>query len=163
MNPETHELTFHGSLLERGFWLYAWEITTPENHKLYYIGRTGDSSSSNAQSPFNRMGQHFGFNEKQNMLRNHLKSRNITAEKCQFRLIAHGPIMAEAVNREEHIASRDITAGLEKALAESMIKSGYDVLNIVKCQKPLNQALWVKVLNVFALQLPKLKAAQPEV
>ena len=43
--------------LERGFWLYVWVIDGAGD-TLHYVGRTGDSSSSNAQSPFNRMGQH---------------------------------------------------------------------------------------------------------
>jgi hypothetical protein len=157
MNPKTHELTFTGSLLERGFWLYVWEITTPENNHLHYVGRTGDSSSSNAQSPFNRMGQHLGSNPLESMLRNHLKNRDLLAEKCHFRLIAHGPILNQAANREEHIASRDIIAGLEKALGEALIKSGYDVLNTVKCRKPLNKTLWDEVRGAFAQHFPALK------
>ncbi len=163
MNPETHEITFNGGLLERGFWLYVWEITTSEKTKLYYVGRTGDSSSSKAQSPFNRMGQHLGLNPLESMLRNHLNSRDVIAERCNFRLIAYGPILNQAANREEHIASRDIIAGMEKALAVELNKSGYDVLNIVKCRKPLNVAFWPEVFSAFALHLPKLKAALPEV
>ena len=31
MTATTHELTFNGGLLERGFWLYVWEITTPQD------------------------------------------------------------------------------------------------------------------------------------
>ena len=38
------------------------------------MGRTGDSSSSNAQSPFNRMDQHLGFNKRSNVLRRRLKA-----------------------------------------------------------------------------------------
>jgi len=29
MKASTHEITFKGDLLNRGFWLYVWEITTP--------------------------------------------------------------------------------------------------------------------------------------
>src|SRR5208283_3705997 len=72
MTAQAHELTFDGGLLERGFWLYVWEITTPQDTHLYYVGRTGDSSSIKAQSPFNRMGQHLGFNKHANPLRRHL-------------------------------------------------------------------------------------------
>lgn len=56
-----HEIRFEGGILQRGFWLYVWKVTPADQAPLYYVGRTGDSSSTNAQSPFNRMGQHLGF------------------------------------------------------------------------------------------------------
>src|SRR2546423_1210007 len=102
MNPFTHSLSFDGRLLRRGFWLYVWEIITPEKARLYYVGRTGDSSSSNAQSPFNRMGQHLGFNIRSNVLRRRLADRGVAPEECDFRLVAYGPIMSEATTDEEH-------------------------------------------------------------
>jgi hypothetical protein len=66
------EATFQGAILERGFWLYVWEVTTPEGKQVYYVGRTGDNSSTNAQSPYNRLGQHLGFAENTNALRKYL-------------------------------------------------------------------------------------------
>ncbi len=54
---KTHYMKFDGALLERGFWLYVWEITGDSSHHVY-VGRTGDSSSPHAQSPFKRIGQH---------------------------------------------------------------------------------------------------------
>src|SRR5882762_11773349 len=89
MKARTHELNFHGEILGRGFWLYVWDITTPEKRHLQYVGPTGDSSSNNAQSPFNRMGQHLGFNKNSNVLRRRLKSKGIDANKCDFRLVAY--------------------------------------------------------------------------
>jgi hypothetical protein len=56
MSPATYTVVLDGRTLQRGFWLYVWEVTTPNGAKLLYVGRTGDSSSINAQSPFNRMG-----------------------------------------------------------------------------------------------------------
>jgi hypothetical protein len=58
--PSTHKVYFEGGFLKRGFWLYVWEVTTPRRGRYYYVGRTGDSSSLKAQSPFIRMGQHLG-------------------------------------------------------------------------------------------------------
>src|SRR5688500_13367834 len=98
MKPGTELLTFSGKLLQRGFWLYVWEIMPPHEELLYYVGRTGDSSSVNAQSPFNRMGAHLGFNVKSNVLRRRLAKNGIDPELCSFRLMAHGPIMKEAVS-----------------------------------------------------------------
>src|ERR1043166_7379581 len=89
MPPVTYSITFDGDLLRRGFWLYICEIEKPDRSLLYYVGRTGDSSSSNAQSPFNRMSQHLGFNERSNVLRRRLTARDIDLETCNFRLVAH--------------------------------------------------------------------------
>ena len=74
MTSDLREVKFNGGILQRGFWLYVWEVTPLGGKALYYVGRTGDSSSTNAQSPFNRMGQHLGFARNSNMLRRHLSS-----------------------------------------------------------------------------------------
>ncbi len=78
MKTKTHVLSISGEVLQRGFWLYIWEIQTPKSNRLYYVGRTGDSSSINAQSPFNRMGQHLGFHKNSNVLRRHLEKKILT-------------------------------------------------------------------------------------
>lgn len=142
MYGKTHELTFHGELLDRGFWLYVWDITTSDKRHLHYVGRTGDSSSSNAQSPFNRMGQHLGFNAKNNVLRRSLKSKDVDPERCLFRLVAHGPIFPEAGNQEEHTNSRDRIAAMEKALALALVEAGYEVMNTVHCRTHLDAAAY---------------------
>lgn len=156
MQSNTYSLTFSGELLRRGFWLYVWEIKTPENVYLYYAGRTGDSSSVNAQSPFNRMGQHLGFNDKSNLLRRRLKGRGIDPENCEYRLVAHGPIMGEASDRDKHRKLRDIIAALEKALAEAMCAAGYTIINTVKCRMPLDNLLFEEVRAAFVHEFPKL-------
>lgn len=158
MGANTHELTFSGGLLKRGFWLYVWEITTAEQKQLYYVGRTGDSSSFNAQSPFNRMGQHLGFHVQSNSLRRHLQKRGIKPEKCNSRLVAHGPVL-EVSARDQHRRRRDKVAALEKALADAMCAAGYDVLNTVHCLVPLDEAAFAQVREAFAEYFPKLKRA----
>ena len=156
MKASTHELSFDGGLLQRGFWLYVWEITAPDGITLYYVGRTGDSSSINAQSPFNRMGQHLGFAAASNMLRQHLQGKGITAEECDFRFVAYGPIMEEAATQDEHRKLRDVTAALEKALAIAFNDSGCEVLNTVKCRKKPDQNLWEQVYKAFAAYFTRL-------
>jgi hypothetical protein len=150
MKATTQELSFQGEILDRGFWLYVWEITTPKQELLYYVGRTGDSSSSNAQSPFNRMGQHLGFNAKNNVLRRSLKSKDVNPERCVFRLVAHGPILPEAANPEEHTKSRDLIAAMEKALALALVEAGYEVMNTVHCRTHLDAAAFGVVRAGFA-------------
>ena len=150
----THSLEFNGEFLGRGFWLYVWDVTTPGKKHLYYVGRTGDSSSNNAQSPFNRMGQHLGFNKNSNVLRRHLESRDIPVAKCKFRLVAYGPILKEATTQDGHTRARDVTAALEKKLADTLGESGYQVLNPVNCRKKLDLNLWAKVREAFAVNFP---------
>jgi len=156
MNGTTHIFKFDGAILMRGFWLYIWDITTAEGQKLYYVGRTGDSSSNNAQSPFNRMGQHLGFNANSNVLRRHLSGKGISPEACEFHLVAHGPIQEEAATDEEHRIHRDNVAAMEMALAESMTTAGYSVINSVKSKKTLDDALFSKVLLEFTKHFPRL-------
>lgn len=61
MSASTQIVAFDGAFLRRGFWLYVWEVVAPDGAEYLYVGRTGDSSSPYAQSPFVRMGQHLGF------------------------------------------------------------------------------------------------------
>lgn len=96
MGNELQQISFNGALLERGFWLYVWESTTGSGEKVYYAGRTGDSSSCNAQSPFNRLSQHLGTNENQNTFRTQLKKAAIIPEDCHLEMVAYGPILPEA-------------------------------------------------------------------
>jgi hypothetical protein len=150
-----------GRILDRGFWLYVWEVTVPDGSKLVYVGRTGDSSSANAQSPFNRMGQHLGFLASSSMLRNHLNARSMDPRDCTFKMVAHGPILPEADDTAEHQVRRDVIAAMEKALAEDLTRAGYDVMNDVRCLKPLNVEMYHAVRAAFASDLPGLGAPAP--
>jgi hypothetical protein len=152
----THAFAFSGQLLQRGFWLYIWEIQPRGGTTIYYVGRTGDSSSQNAQSPFNRMGQHLGFNIKSNVLRRRLKESGIAPEICEFRLVAHGPIVPEGQSLDEHRRARDVVAALEKALAEAMVAAGYDVINRVDCRKALDDEVFAAVRTAFVQHFPRL-------
>ena len=153
----THELCFSGGFLKRGFWLYIWEITTPQGTRLHYVGRTGDSSSFNAQSPFNRMGQHLGFRKQSNALRRCLDAKGVCPEDCNFKLVAHGPVLTEGKTKGSHRACRDEIAPMEKALADAMSVSGYEVLNTVNCRMTLDERVFAEVLAAFAEKFPKLR------
>jgi hypothetical protein len=156
MNLTTQELKFSGALLGRGFWLYVWDVTTVAKTHLYYVGRTGDSSSQNAQSPFNRMAQHLGFNKNSNVLRRRLRSKGIDANRCAFRLVASGPVLEEAKGHAQHQESRDRIAGMEKALADAMTEAGYVVINKVHCNTQLDAKAFGSVRVAFAKHFEKL-------
>jgi hypothetical protein len=151
-----HTVELDGRTLERGFWMYVWEATTADREALLYVGRTGDSSSINAQSPFNRMGQHLGNAENSSMLRNHLTKRDVAPEACTYRLVAYGPILPEADDRPTHDDRRDTTAAIEKQLAEDLSGAGYTVMNKVNSLKPLHEALYAAVRAAFAEEFDQL-------
>ncbi len=122
-------MQFSGKLLKRGFWLYVWDIKEDQTRRLY-VGRTGDSSSPNASSPFRRIGQHLDtrLKAKGNALGRRLKEAGIDAEACTFEMIAIGPVFAEQKSLAEHNPLRDKTAALERALADELKRRGYEVL-----------------------------------
>ena len=158
---QTLEVVFPGSLLAAGFWLYVWRVRTSEHGDLLYVGRTGDSSSAKAAPPYRRMGQHLGFVKASNALRAHLKRHGVEPESCiSFQFIAHGPIFAQQSEMLAHKPLRNKVAALEKALADSLAASGYEVLNTVNCRMGLDAELWRIVREAFAPYFPELAMAK---
>jgi hypothetical protein len=161
MKNKLYDLSFSSALIKRGFWLYVWEVKTNAGDIWLYVGRTGDSSTCNAQSPFIRLGQHLGHNENANALRRNLINNKIVAEECsKFQLFAYGPIYPEIQDgdKSKHNFYRDLMSALEKKLQISLSDAGYNVLNIVTSKKELNQSKWIEVRNAFSKKFPKLKA-----
>jgi hypothetical protein len=163
---KTNEFCLPVYMLQRGFWLYVWQVKTPDGKMCCYVGRTGDSSSPNAASLYNRMGQHLGFEKASNALRTHLQKRDFKPEECKvFRLISCGPIYPEVpgTDLEKHKPFRDDVAAMERALAKDLAIAGYHVLNIVRSNKPINKGDWRKVRKAFAEHFPKLNDVDSEV
>ncbi|MCF6344234.1 MAG: hypothetical protein L3J15_06115 [Devosiaceae bacterium] len=167
---KTHKLKLPGLILQRGFWLYVWRVTTPKNGIWHYVGRTGDASSPYAASVYRRMGQHLGKAKNTNALRKNLVKMEINPEDCSFEMIAHGPIYDEVHNgfdytnkdeKNEHFKNhkpyRDCVAAMEKQLCEDLKKAGYKVLNIVNSNARLNEEKWKPVRAAFAKEFTKLK------
>jgi len=124
-------MEFNGEVLERGFWLYVWEITEGSACHLY-VGRTGDSSSPHASSPFNRIGQHLDFrkNAKGATLAKRLREAGVNPKKSKFRMLALGPFFLEQEDFEAHKPYRDQMATFEYELASHLKSVGYSVLGI---------------------------------
>jgi hypothetical protein len=161
MKPSLHEIALSGGVLTRGFWLYIWEIRTPGGRRVHYVGRTGDKPSGVCQSPFDRFSRHLGANPNSNALRRHLKGHGLQAEKCSFRFVAFGPLLADRPG--SHAAGCDVAAALEKALADDLRESGYEVLNQVRCKMPLDAPLWAPVRKAFAKRFSKLTSRHKRV
>jgi hypothetical protein len=124
--PKAYSVRFDGALLARGFWLYVWEIKSGFDRFLY-VGRTGDSSSPNAQSPFKRIGQHLDANPnaKGNALGKQLARAGVKCDQCSFEMIAIGPVFPEQSSYAEHVPKRDQMAALERAAADFLKARGY--------------------------------------
>jgi hypothetical protein len=158
MKPATYTVDLDGQTLRRGFWLYVWSVTTPSCGQVLYVGRTGDNSTPNAQSPFNRMGQHLGTAKNSSMVRNHLAIRGLNPEECTFRLVAHGPVLEEVPGKdmEAHKQRRNVVGALEKRLADDLRAARYDVLNEIDCRWPLDESLYSQVRSAFVDEFPQL-------
>lgn len=122
-------MSLDGQLLERGFWLYVCRVTSPAGAYLY-VGRTGDSSSPKASSPFERFARHLdlGPNAKASALAKRLREVGIRPSKCRFDVIAMGPVFPEQVSMRTHVPFRDRAGALEGALAVFLRDRGYEVL-----------------------------------
>jgi hypothetical protein len=77
-------------MLQRGFWLYVWQVETPEGEMLY-VGRTGDNSSPNATEPYACIGEHPEGANTRKATRRHLLSRGAGPEgRAAFRQTRRG-------------------------------------------------------------------------
>ncbi|MDT8323240.1 MAG: hypothetical protein RRA94_03930 [Bacteroidota bacterium] len=151
----SYTMSFDGALLNRGFWLYIWDIRGPKGRYLY-VGRTGDSSSPNASSPFRRIGQHLDFSEnaKANAMARQLMHVNVSPADCTFEMTAVGPLFPEQKNWDKHQVHRDRTAGLEKAIAVTLNGRGYTVLGSHGSQSDLDMKLFSEVLEILDRKFP---------
>ena len=122
-------MSFDGALLRRGFWLYVWRIKDGER-SVVYVGRTGDSSSPHASSPFKRVGPHLdaSLTAKGNALARQLKKEGLLPERCSFEMVAVGPVFPEQEDMDRHRPVRDKAAALERALADHLRRAGHEVL-----------------------------------
>ncbi|MSR58901.1 MAG: hypothetical protein EXS05_14835 [Planctomycetaceae bacterium] len=140
---------FDGRILQRGFWLYVWTISH-QNEEFLYVGRTGDSSSKYASSPFSRIGQHLDLRAKAkaNSLLRNIREKKLEPTSCKFELFAIGPLFDEQADMASHRKHRDIVAPLEAALASYLKAAGYQVLGTHGSRKPLDESLFREVLAI---------------
>lgn len=153
---ETYSIKFDGRLLERGFWLYVVDILSPEGRRLY-VGRTGDSSSSNAASPFARIGQHLDcrVNAKGNALGRNLRAVGINPSACSMQMISIGPIFPEERVFALHKPVRDEMASLEGAVALALRQRGFIVLGKHSVSREPDPVKLAEVLRLVEKKLAR--------
>lgn len=147
---KVHRISFEGGLLERGFWLYAWLIQCGSDRAIY-VGRTGDSSSQFAASPFSRLGQHLDVrpSAKANSLLRQVRSMGWDPIKCKYELVAFGPIFPEQPDLDSHRVKRDIIAPLESHLAQLFKNAGFKVVGSHGKQYAVDQEISKQVEKAF--------------
>lgn len=121
-----------------GFWPYVWEIKGPLSHHVY-VGRTGDSSSPPASSPFKRIGQHLNPSppRKGSTLGKQLRRAGDNCEECDFRKVAIGPIFPDQIDFESHRPFRAPDGGIGEGLADELReRRSEDMSSSVRIQPP---------------------------
>jgi hypothetical protein len=151
---DVYEIAFHGAMLARGFWVYVWRVEDG-GRVVLYVGRTGDSSSAFASSPFRRVGQHLDTraSAKANSLAKRLAARGIVPERCTFRMVAIGPLFPEQPDKASHDIYRDRVAALERALADRLREGGHDVIGAHGKVRPCDEAMLTRVCELVIAKL----------
>jgi hypothetical protein len=152
-----HRTSFSGAILERGFWLYACRISCGEQ-QFFYVGRTGDSSSQYAASPFSRLGGHLDIrvNAKGNTLLRHVRAQNLDPLKCAFELLAFGPLFPEQATMALHRKFRDQIAPLETSLARMLRSRGLHVVGTHGASGSPDPSLQAEIKRVFDAEFNEL-------
>lgn len=147
-------MSFDGRLVERGFWLYVWRIVAGSQTVLY-VGRTGDSSSPYASSPFKRVAQHLevGPNAKGNTMSRQLQAIGIDPT-CTFDMVAIGPIFPEQPDMDQHTQLRDKIAAQETALAGLLCTRGYKVIGDHPIPRVYDRGLFEQVCDLIEQKFP---------
>lgn len=149
-----HHISFTGGILKRGFWLYVYRIQNG-SRVFYYVGRTGDSSSEYAASPFSRLGQHLDVrhNAKANMLLQHVRKMGLDPIACKFDLVALGPLFPEQLTLELHRQFRDRISPLEAGLATYLSSKGLEVVGNHSANTTADPKLLAEVRSAFEKHL----------
>lgn len=158
---QSFTMTFDGHLLNRGFWLYVWQIKGPGS-LVVYVGRTGDSSSAHASSPFKRIGQHLdpSPNAKGNALGKQLTRRGIQYADCTFEMVAIGPLYPEQTDFDAHVPLRNQMAAFERAVADELKRRRYDVLGTHPRQGSPDPGILAQILALLDQKFPPLPATE---
>jgi hypothetical protein len=142
MSINSYTMAFDGELLKRGFWLYVWKILF-NREKYIYLGRTGNSPSASAASPFNRVSQHLDLREtaKGDTLARRLREVDIDPYASNFCMIALGPFFQEQKSEDTHKEYRDQMATLEYEIASYLKWQGFEVLGQYQKGSAIDQTL----------------------
>jgi hypothetical protein len=159
-----HSMSFDGALLRRGFWLYVWRIRPRGKRPVLYVGRTGDSSSPFASSPFKRIGAHLELRKtaKANSITRCLRRAKIEPSECRYEMVALGPIFPEQSSMKRHGPFRDRAAALEYSLWAWLHRRPYEVIGKHCCRHECRDArVLTRVKRAVRRRFPEVGTARP--
>jgi hypothetical protein len=160
MAGELHCMSLPAAILQQGFWLYVWKVGLPNGAEVHYVGMTGDTGSTVAQSAMNRVAAHLGRNVHSNALQRYLKEKlDVELVACSsLEFFAFGPVYP-APAKAEYAYHRGRVAALEKHLWGRLRDAGYEMLNKQPgARAELDEDRWRDVCAAFQRPFPKLKA-----
>jgi hypothetical protein len=151
---DCESILFNGRVLNRGFWIYIIDIDAGVN-RYVYVGRTGDSSSCNAGSPFARIGKHLDVhpNARGNALARNLEAVGVRPSECRIEMICLGPLYPEALAMELHRDIRDRVAALESGLAQALRETGFTVIGKHLCRSEPDSSLLESIVSAAQAKL----------
>jgi hypothetical protein len=156
LDMKISRMSFDGAILERGYWVYVILIYHKSGKMHLYIGRTGDQSSQNAGSPFQRVANHLNLlpSAPMSAIKRLIKQKGYKPSACQFRLIAKGPLFSERKD-EQHWPIRNKMTALEKSIASHFCSKGYDVLGKHDDNQAKDPELFKKVISSLEPEIQK--------
>jgi len=121
-----------------------------------YVGRTGDSSSPYAASPFSRIGRHLDVrpNAKSNAMTRQIQRTGLDPTPCRFEMVALGPLFPEQRSMRSHRPIRDKVAALERGIAGFLRRRRYSVLGTHGRSLSLDAGLFARVRALVEREFP---------
>ena len=156
--PKTVTVTLDGAMLRRGFWLYVWEITTPDGKEVLYVGRTGTTHRPTPSHSSTGSGRTLGRWQTPAWFGTTLRSGASIPLGVSSAWSATAPSSTRSPTKDfaAHKPIRDKVGAIEKKLAEDLVAVGYDVMNQVRWNTPLDPELYEPVRAAFAAEFPAL-------
>ena len=161
MLAQTYPIDIPVPIIQYGYFLYVWEVTTAEGNLILYVGRTGDDVYIVANPPIVRIGQHLGQGPGAALV-NNLNNMGVNVrEAAGLRIVIHGPIFPPAQgNRNDHDDRVIAMSALERALRDALEHNGYVIVGMHPNNWDLCHRCWQGVQEAFGQHF-NLNAAPP--
>lgn len=150
MPPDPYIIDLPVPIVQPGYFLYAWKVTTVTGDLFLYVGRTGDDVYTTSNPPVVRIGEHLGAGRGASLLNNLVQKRVTRRDFAQLRIIIHGPVFPPPRgDYEDHQVRVGAMRALERALCEALRYNGYTVLGTHPRNWDLCRRCWQGVQEAF--------------
>ena len=151
MAADTYALDIPIPVIQYGYFLYVWKVTTDDDRVFLYAGRTGDDVYTTSNPPIVRIGQHLGRGDGASLLNNLIQKRVTRRDLDKLRIIIHGPVFPPPQG-DEAVHEVRVTAmkALERALCEALRHNNYTVLGTHPRNWNLCRRCWQGIQEAFS-------------